>query len=111
GGIGQVETDELYVGLDKKGIHYVVPVQAKGGKDRLSVVQIEQDLALCGEKFPSLICRPVGAQFMRDNVIALFEFGTTEKGVAIASERHYRLVAPDEVSDEDLKTYRGRRVD
>jgi hypothetical protein len=45
--IGQVEIDELYVGLDKRGIHYVIPVQAKGGKDKLSVVQVEQDLTVC----------------------------------------------------------------
>ena len=30
-GMGQVETDEIYVGVDKGGSHYVVPVQAKGG--------------------------------------------------------------------------------
>jgi hypothetical protein len=106
--IGQVETDELYVGVDKKGIHYVVPVQAKGGTDKLSVVQIEQDLALCGAKFPSLVCRPIGAQFMRDNVIALFEFEPGDKGIAVSSEKHYRLVSPEDVTDEDLRTYRRR---
>ena len=31
--MGQVETDELYVGVDRRGSHYVVPIQAKGGKD------------------------------------------------------------------------------
>lgn len=75
--IGQIETDELYVGVDKRGSHYVIPVQAKGGKDRLNVVQIEQDMALCASKFPSLVCRPVAAQFMSEDVIALFDF---EKG-------------------------------
>ena len=30
-GMGQVETDEIYVGVDRSGSHYVVPVQAKGG--------------------------------------------------------------------------------
>ncbi len=39
------------------------PVQAKGGRDRMSTVQIEQDIALCAEKFPRLVCRPLGAQF------------------------------------------------
>ena len=34
-GIGQIETDELYVGISKQGAHYIIPVQAKGGKDRL----------------------------------------------------------------------------
>lgn len=38
----QVETDEVYVGVDKRGAHFVVPVQAKGGTDSISVVQIEQ---------------------------------------------------------------------
>jgi hypothetical protein len=109
--IGQVETDELYVGVDKKGIHYVIPVQAKGGKDKLSIVQIEQDLALCGAKFPSLICRPVAAQFMKDDVIALFEFEQGDKGVAITSEKHYKLVPPEDVTETDLDTYRSRKSD
>jgi hypothetical protein len=109
--IGQVETDELYVGVDKKGIHYVIPVQAKGGKDKLSIVQIEQDLALCSAKFPSLICRPVAAQFMKDDVIALFEFEQGDKGVAITSEKHYRLVAPEDVTESDLAAYRSRKSD
>lgn len=51
--MGQVETDEVYVGLDRRGVHYVVPVQAKGGTDKLNVIQIEQDMALCAEKFPN----------------------------------------------------------
>ena len=29
-GMGQIEIDELYIGLDKHGCHYVIPVQAKG---------------------------------------------------------------------------------
>jgi len=45
--LGQVETDEIYVGVDRRGAHYVFPVQAKGRGDKLSVVQVEQDLAVC----------------------------------------------------------------
>jgi len=107
-GLGQVETDELYVGVDKKGSHYIVPVQAKGGADKLSIVQIEQDIAVCSHKFPLLICRPVAAQFMQDEIIALFEFEEGEKGVGIASEKHYKLVPPEDVTDSDLETYRTR---
>jgi len=103
--MGQVETDEIYVGLDKQGAHYVVPVQAKGGTDKLSIVQIEQDFGLCGNKFPSLICRPVAAQFMRDGTICLFEFGQSEQGVGIVAEKHYKLVLPEEVSEKDLNSY------
>jgi hypothetical protein len=102
---GQVETDEIYIGVDRRGAHYVFPVQAKGGKDRLSIVQIEQDFGLCEAKFPSLICRPLAAQFMGDNLIALFDFVKNEEAVRVASERHYRLVPPTELSEEELRAY------
>lgn len=106
--LGQVETDELYVGVDRRGAHYVFPVQAKGGKDVLSVVQIEQDIAVCEAKFSSLICRPVAAQFMADDLIALFEFEVGRSGVAICAEKHYRLVPPEDVTEADLDIYRNR---
>ena len=106
--IGQVETDEIYIGVDRRGAHYVFPVQAKGGKDRLGIVQIEQDFALCADKFPSLICRPIAAQFIEDDFIALFEFEENEQGIAIAAEKHYRLVQPDSVTLADLDAYRSR---
>jgi hypothetical protein len=107
-GMGQVETDEIYIGLDRRGAQYLFPVQAKGGNDRISVVQIEQDFALAAAKFPTLICRPIGAQFMREGVIALFEFEQLDDEVKISSERHYRLVLPEDVSDADLQNYRSR---
>jgi hypothetical protein len=107
-GIGQVETDEIYVGVDKKGSHYVFPVQAKGGRDKLNAVQIEQDFELCASKFPSLICRPIGAQFLPDGQIALFEFELDKNGIGVTSERHYKLVPPDDVTEEDLRVYRVR---
>jgi hypothetical protein len=106
--MGQVETDELYVGVDRRGAHYVFPVQAKGGRDRQNIVQIEQDFAMCAMKFPSLICRAIGAQFMQDNLIALFEFEESPSGIVLVSEKHYRLVPPDELTHEDLHAYRER---
>ncbi len=105
-GFGQVETDEVYIGLGRSGAQYVFPVQAKGGSDQISIVQIEQDFALCADKFSALICRPVAAQFIGDNRIALFDFEETDDGVAIRSEKHYRLVPEDSVSAEDLARYR-----
>ena len=33
--MGQVETDEIYIGIDKRGVHYILPVQSKGGNDKL----------------------------------------------------------------------------
>ena len=108
--MGQVETDEIYIGLDRRGAHYVFPIQAKGGRDKLGIVQIEQDFAICAAKFPVLICRPIAAQFMANDTIALFEFERSANGIAVASERHYRLVLPEQMSDEDLRNYRKRSL-
>lgn len=106
--VGQVETDEVYIGVDKKGVHYVFPVQAKGGRDRISVVQIEQDYAMCSSKFPSLVCRAIGAQFMAYDNIALFEFENTTDGIRVVEEKHYKLVPAKDVTPEILRTYRER---
>lgn len=106
--MGQVEIDEIYIGIDKRGAHYVLPVQAKGRTDRIGIVQIEQDMAVCQAKFPDLICRPLAAQFMQNGVIAMFEFEQDENSMGVSSERHYRLVRPDELSAEELVNYRSR---
>ena len=45
---------------------------------------------------------------MKDDVIALFEFEQTENEIALSSEKHYRLVAPDEMTAADLKNYQKR---
>jgi len=108
--MGQIETDEIYIGLDKRGAHYVIPVQAKGGKDQLGAVQIEQDFAMCQYKFPGLTCIPVAAQFMTNDLIALFSFEHSGNEVAILCEKHYRLVTPDKLSDEEVRKY-GKRTD
>lgn len=110
-GMGQVETDEVYVGVDRRGVHYVLPVQAKGGSDKHNIVQIEQDFALCAAKFPQLICRAIGAQFMEDNLIALFEFESGDDGVRLRGEKHYRLVTPKDLTSADLLNYQQRPVD
>jgi hypothetical protein len=110
-GIGQIEIDEVYVALDRQGVQYVIPVQAKGGKDQLAVVQTKQDLACCAEKFPALVCRSVSAQFIIvDEVekIAMFELSVEGGRVVIVEEKHYRLVPSAEISAEELAGYRKK---
>ena len=48
---------------------------------------------------------------MQDGVIVLFEFEIGEKGIAIVAERHYKLVAPEDLSDAELNMYRNRKAD
>jgi len=103
--VGQTETDEIYVGVDKRGAQYVFPVQAKGARDRINIVQIEQDVAMCAAKFPTLLCRPIAAQFTHNNLIALFDMQEGSDGLRIASEKHYLLVDPTQLSAEELQRY------
>ena len=103
--LGQIEIDELYVGIDKRGAHYAIPVQAKGGSDILSTVQASQDLAWCKAAFPGIQCRPISAQFMSGEIIALFELVSDGDELAIAEEKHYKLVPAEDVSEEQKRNY------
>ncbi len=104
-GMGQIEIDELYVGLSRSGQQFVIPVQAKGGSDQIAAIQTQQDIACCHEKFASLRCRPVSAQFMSDGIIAMFELAMSDGQIRVVEERHYRLVPSDEITAEELQRY------
>lgn len=104
-GIGQVEVDEVYVGLDRHGVQYILPVQAKGGTDEIGLTQIEQDLGVCAQKWPHMTARSVAVQFMDDDKIAMFELGLQEDQVAVIREAHYRLVSFSDITDEDRDLY------
>jgi hypothetical protein len=70
-------------------------------------VQIVQDFALCKHKFPHVIARPVAAQFIESDCIALFEFRLDAEGsISVPEERHYRLVPPDQLSAAEITAYR-----
>jgi hypothetical protein len=105
---GQIEIDELYVGVDSKGAQYIVPVQAKGGNDTLGVIQTIQDTIFCQtqDRYRHCIPRPVSAQFMADDTIALFELSFDGDEVSIVRERHYRLTEAKDIGEKDLAAYR-----
>jgi len=104
-GVGQVETDEIYVGIDKLGRQYIFPLQGKGGKDEIGIVQIEQDILLCEHKYPALICRSIAAQFLGSNKIAIFEFVIQDGEIRKKIERHYQLVPQGEITEKELADY------
>ena len=108
--VGQIEIDEIYVGIDRHGRQFVVPVQAKGGNDKHGVVQTQQDVLCCAEKFPNLICRAVSAQFMNEDRIAMFELAVRDGEVKVVDEKHYQLVAASSISAKDLQQYAARSV-
>ncbi|MDX2254886.1 MAG: endonuclease [Pseudanabaenaceae cyanobacterium bins.39] len=91
-GIGQIEIDEIYVGINSYGNHFVIPVQAKAGHDQIGIVQTRQDISCCNEKFPDLLCRSISVQFLDDNTIAMFELTLEDEYIKVVEERHYQLV-------------------
>lgn len=105
-GIGQIEIDELYIGLDKRGCHYVIPVQAKGGKDQIGIVQTTQDIEFVEQKFPAMKCRAIAAQFMEGGIVALFELTLQAEEVKVVEERHYRLVPAVDLDQVAIRDYR-----
>ena len=93
----QVETDEMYIGLDKHGKHYAIPVEAKGADDSLNIVQIWQNALVCRSKLEGLPIRCVAVQTIADSVIAFIELDVPNiDNIAIVEEKHYQLIPPDE---------------
>lgn len=105
-GVGQIEIDELYFGIDTRGCHYVIPVQAKGGNDQISVVQTKQDIGWCEQRYPGMRCRAISAQFMSDESVAMFELTVHGDTVKVVDERHYKLVPAALLDDETVRDYR-----
>ena len=106
-GIGQIEIDELYIGVNKRGQQFIIPVEAKVGKDKIGVVQLKQDIAFCKERFPSLICVPIAIQRIgneSDNTVCLFQLAINEKErrVEVVEEKHFVLVSKDEFDEDAL---------
>lgn len=96
--LGQIEIDELYIGLDKNGDCFVIPVQAKGGKDHVGIVQTTQDIRFAEQRFPELKCRAIAVQFMDDEIVALFELTLQRNEIKVVDERHYKLVPYTELN-------------
>ena len=105
--IGQIEIDELYFGIDKRGCHYAIPIQAKGGNDQISAVQTKQDIAWCNQQFPGMRCRAISAQFMSDERVAMFELTLQGDVVKVVEERHYKLVPAASLDPKAIIDYRG----
>jgi len=119
---GQIEIDELYVGVGREGSQCVIPVQAKGDSksDILGAIQTIQDVMFCRtpltkktkrrkKDYSELDVRAVSAKsfkFDGRDAIAMFWLDFDGKEVIRKRERHYMLVGKDEISPEELKRYR-----
>jgi hypothetical protein len=96
-GIGQIEIDDVYIGHSEDGTKVVIPVQAKRDKDKISSVQIMQDVLACAAKNDGKVCRPVAVHWENSTEILTFmEFGYDEalRTVELIRERRYLLKQP-----------------
>ena len=95
-GVGQIEVDEVYVGLDTRGVQYVLPCQAKSPGDKFGIVQVMQDMALCKHRYPQAICRPIALQFAPGSAVSVLELDVARENgllrLQVVEERRYRLL-------------------
>ena len=96
-GTGQVEIDDLYIGLNMDGEAFVLPIEAKieAQKDRLGVVQITQMIQFAETQFPDLTVRPLGIKVMPDGSLMFIEFtaDADPNTIATITYRRYQLVS------------------
>jgi hypothetical protein len=91
-GVGQIEIDDMYVGVDAKARRVIIPVQAKSQHDLVSAVQSAQDIRYCAQAHPSHLCRAVAAKALEPRVVALFELEVQSPGhIAVLNEQHFRF--------------------
>ena len=113
-GVGQIEIDELYVGANRIGQHFIIPVQAKKEKDRIGVSQLIQDYEYCKIKHPGMIPRLLGAQLFAYkegdktfDKVALCEFVVREVKddllIEKCSEEHFVLVPRSLITQADFE--------
>ncbi|MEZ4706494.1 MAG: hypothetical protein R3A44_04770 [Caldilineaceae bacterium] len=113
--IGQVEVDEIYIGLNKRGTHFVLPCQAKSRGDKFGIAQIMQDIALCTERYPNAICRPIALQFINESSVAILELTVREDQqilkLNIVEEKQYDLVPRIHISEDEIKVLKENEAD
>lgn len=115
--VGQIEVDEIYMGLNKKGAHFVLPCQAKSPEDSFGIAQVLQDLALCSTRYPNATCLPIALQFKGENDVAVLRLSVNDDHnsdqleFSVVEERHYRLVPRSEITVDDLTLYNEGEID
>jgi hypothetical protein len=107
--IGQIEIDEIYVGVSKKGAHYVIPCQAKSPGDKFGIVQVMQDLEFCKQRYPHALCKPIALQFLSEIDLAILELVVEDDDnvfrLSVVDEKHYQLTNKDGISDLEITSY------
>jgi hypothetical protein len=80
-GMGEVELDALYVGVNKTGTLFVLPIEAKsqGESERIGRIQVSQMAKLVRQDFPDLRRRILAVKALAGGTIAVVEFDDHEE--------------------------------
>ncbi len=80
-GMGEVELDALYVGVNKTGTLFVLPIEAKSQaeSEMIGRIQVSQMAKLVRQDFPELCRRILAAKALADGTIAMVEFDDHEE--------------------------------
>lgn len=98
--VGQVEIDDLYLGVDMDGNQYVIPVEAKTPAETLGVIQVIALNAFGRENYPNLALRSVAVKAWDDNTIFFIEFNDAidAEDIEVVTYKRYRLVRDDKLA-------------
>jgi len=96
---GQIEIDDLYVGVDEDGREYILPIEAKSPdvRDKLGWFQIANLVGFANQCFKSMKCRPIAVKPMGKNIVCLMEFddSTDYEKIGIKNIKLYKLIRED----------------
>jgi hypothetical protein len=94
---GQVEIDELYVGVDKDGQGFVLPIEAKEEGEKLGLDKAVALTLFARARFPKLICRPIAIMRRGLQLFDCVEFEPAEElsKVVVLEMRRYQLVTEE----------------
>ena len=93
-GHGQIEVDELYVGVDKDGRGYVLPVEGKVIGESLGIDKAVGLTLFASAKYPHLTCRAIALLREAEDIVTCIEFEPADdiSKVSVLDLRRYQLV-------------------
>ncbi len=96
-GLGQVEIDDLYLGVGEDGNWAALPVEAKVGDERLGVVQVRALTLFAKQRYPDLTARPLGIKLLSDGTLLFVEFNEQTDFDSVRARRYKRYELVREV--------------
>jgi hypothetical protein len=102
--VGQVEIDALYVGVNKTGTLFIIPVEAKsaGESEMIGRIQVSHMARLVRQDFPQFPRRLLAIKQLDDGTTAVLEFDdhVDPDDFGIVSVTRFRLVRRGSVADQ-----------